>query len=245
MFAEVKTWVAKQYRGYPIDVAALYPTITFKVSTDNNAVTVVPGEITFGVGTARSRFEHYSTLLHELRHAVYYAWQANAPDKTKVKSDEGPALEGSGVAVEALLLQPFAKQLMNNDMAYALYSLDYGIRDARFAGTTDATLQKYFRSGCSGANDPDTIAFTKNIAASYGLTRELADNVAIRSHVGTQYFQYISGGLQVLEGIAYLQSQVDPSGLHRVDPFVLFACGLNTPRREASYVAELKACMKL
>lgn len=245
MFAEVKMWVARQYNGYPIDIASLYQKITFKVSTDNNATTVVPGEITIGVGTARSRFEHYSTIIHELRHAIYYAWLANAPDKTKVKYDEGPALEGSGVAAEALLVQPFAKELLNNDTAYALYSLDYGLRDARYAGTTDATLQKYFRGGCSGADDPDTIEFTKNIAASYGLTGELADNVAIRSHVGTQYFQYISGGLQVLEGIAYLQSQVDPSGLHRVDPFVLFACGLNTPRRDPSYVAMLKTCMKL
>jgi hypothetical protein len=33
--------------------------------------------------------------------------------------------------------------------------------------------------------------------------------------------------------------------LRRVDPFVLFVCGLNNPRRDASYVAELKACMKL
>jgi hypothetical protein len=245
MFEEVKTWVGSQYNGYPIDITSLYPKISFKVSTANNAITVTPGEITIGVGTARSKFEYYSLVIHELRHAVYYAWQANSPDKTKVKSDEGPALEGSGVAVEALLLQPFAKKLLNNDTAYALYSLDYGIRDARYAGTTDATLQKYFRSGCSGTNDPDTVDFTKNIAASYGLTRELADNVAIRSHAGTQYFQYISGGLQVLDGIAYLQSQVDPSGLRRVDPFVLFACGLNTPRRDAAYVAELKACMKL
>ena len=245
MFAEVKTWVVAQTTGYPIDIASLYPKITFTVSTGNNASTVTPGEIVLGAGTARSRFEHYSTIIHELRHAVYYAWLANAPDKTKVRSDEGPVLEGSGVAVEALLLQPFAKQLLNNDTAYALYSLDYGIRDARFAGTTDATLQKYFRAGCSGFSDPDTVAFTRNIAATYGLTGNLADNVAIRAHVGTQYLQYISGGLQVLEGIAYLQSQVDPSGLHRVDPFVLFACGLNTPRRDASYVAELKACMKL
>ncbi|HXN20144.1 MAG TPA: hypothetical protein VN875_17535 [Candidatus Binatus sp.] len=245
MFVEIKSWVAKQYGEFPIDIPSLYSKITFKVTTANNANTVNPGEIAIGVGTARSRLEYYSLIIHELRHAVYYAWQANAPDKTKVRNDEGPAFEGSGVAVEALLLQPFASHLLNNDTSYILYLLDYGIRDARFVGTTDATLQKYFRDGCSGANDPDGVEFAKNIAARYGLTGKLADNVAIRSHAGTQYLQYILGGLQVLDGISYLQSRIDPTGLRRVDPFVLFACGLNTPSRDPSYVAELKACMKL
>jgi hypothetical protein len=163
MFEEVKAWVASQYKGYPIDIASLYAKINFAVTTENNAHTVVPGNISIGVGTARSKFEHYSTIIHELRHAVNYAWLANAPAKTKVTGDEGPNLEGSGVAVEALLLEPFAKQQLKNDKSYALYSLDYGIRDARFAGTTDATLQKYFRSSCSGANDLDTVEFTKRL----------------------------------------------------------------------------------
>jgi hypothetical protein len=48
--------------------------------------------------------EYYSWIIHELRHAVWRAWQATTPDKSKVKNDAGPAAEGSGVAVEALLL---------------------------------------------------------------------------------------------------------------------------------------------
>jgi len=244
MFEEVKSWVASQYKGYPIDISSLYSSISFSVDTTNNANTSVPGKITFGIGTSRSKMEYYSILIHELRHAVYFAWKATAPDKSKVKDDEGPVLEGSGVAVEALLLEPFLKQTLQNDTAYALYALDYGIRDARYAGTTDATLQRYFRTGCAGPNDTNTIEFTKSIARSYGLTGVLADNAAIRAHARTQYFQYISGGLQVLDAIAYLQSQIDPSGQRRVDPYVLFACGLNTPRRDATYVSALQACMK-
>jgi hypothetical protein len=100
------------------------------------------------------------------------------------------ASNGSGVAVEALLLEPFAKATLKNETAYALYALDYGLRDARFAGTTDATLQKYFRAGCAGPSDKDTIEFTKNIAVGYGLTGTKADTVALRSHAGTQYLQY-------------------------------------------------------
>lgn len=245
MFEEVKVWVASRYQGYPIDIASLYPKIEFVVGTKNNATTAPPGRITFGVGTARSKMEYYSLLIHELRHAVHFAWKANAPDKSKVMSDEGPALEGSGVAVEALLLEPFLRQTLQNDRAYALYALDYGIRDARFAGTTDATLQKYFRPGCSNTGDEDTLEFTKRIAESYGLTGKLADNLALRAHAGTQYFQYIWGGLWMLQEIAFLQNQLDPSGKRQIDPFVLFSCGLNTPNRGANYAALLKACMKL
>jgi len=101
--------------------------------------------------------EYYSLLLHEVRHAVTGAWRANAPDKSKVRADEGAAIEGSGVAVEELLLEPFMRETLKDDLAFALYTLDFGIRDARFAGTTDATLQKYFRPGCSHPAEPDTI----------------------------------------------------------------------------------------
>jgi hypothetical protein len=64
--------------------------------------------------------EYYSWMLHELRHAVWYAWQANAPNKSQVVNDEGPVLEGSGVAVESLLLKPFAEATLKNDAALLL-----------------------------------------------------------------------------------------------------------------------------
>jgi hypothetical protein len=51
--------------------------------------------------------------------------------------------------------------------------------------------------------------------------------------------------MRMLDAIAYLQGQIDPTGRRRVDPYVLFACGLNAPSREESYVMALKACMKL
>lgn len=154
MFGEVKTWIATRYQGYPIDFSALYANIPFEVNTKSNAFTENnSAKILIGVGTARSKMEYYSWLIHELRHAIFYAWKAHAPDKSKVKVDEGPALEGSGVAVEAILLEPFSKDILKDETAYALFALDYGIRDARFAGTTDATLQKYFRDGCSSTTD--------------------------------------------------------------------------------------------
>jgi hypothetical protein len=246
MFEEVKMWVAAQYQRYPIDIASLYPHITLAIDTEvSSPDTVYPGVITIGIATERSKIEYYSWLLHELRHAVVFAWQATAPDKSQVKHDEGPNVEGSGVAVEALLLEPFAKAALKDDTAYALYLLDYGIRDARFSGTTDAALQKYFRSGCSGSLDMDTINFTKNIAVGYGLTESKADTVALRAHAGSQYLQYILPSMQVLEAISYLQNQIDPGKKHRIDPFMLFACGLNNPSRDESYVNTLRVCMKL
>jgi hypothetical protein len=245
MFEEVKNWVAETHRGYPIDIESLYSSITLTVTTDNNAITVFPGKISLGVGTARSKYEHYSTLLHELRHAVAFAWEATAADKSSVRFDEGIAVEGSGVAAEDLLIQPFARHVFGSNRTYLLNALAYGIRDARFAGTTDATLAKYYRPGCSGSGDLDTIAFAKQIAISYGLTGTLADNVAVRAHAGTQYLQYIFGGLHIDDDIAFLQRRVDPSGEKRVDPYVLFACSLNTPRRSDDYIAALKRCTKL
>ena len=246
MFEEVKAWVAHEHAGYPVDIAALYPHIGFVIDAHSDtADTVPPGKITIGIGTGRSKLEYYSWMIHELRHAVLYARQATVPDKSKVKDDEGFVKEGSGIAAEALLLAPFAKATVEGDTALTLYLLDYGIRDARFAGTTDATLQRYFRAGCAGPSDPDTIGFTRNIAAAYGLTGQKADTVALRSHAGTQYLQYIIDGMRMLDAIAYLQGQIDPTGRRRVDPYVLFACGLNAPSREEPYVTALKSCMEL
>jgi hypothetical protein len=246
MYEQVKTWIAARYTGYPIDVASLFSRFRFTVNDSGGAETsTFTGDIDFGIGTVRSEMEYYSLLLHELRHAVGYAWRATAPDRSKVAIDMGTAVEGSGVASEELLLRPFLKENLKNDLMYALYSLDYGMRDARFVGTTDATLQKYFRSDCSGEASPNTIEFTKRIAESYGLTGNKADTAALRSHIGTQYFQYISAGLQVLDDIAYLQQRIDPNKTRQIDPYVLFACGLNTPERTQEYLGKLKVCLRL
>jgi hypothetical protein len=244
MFAEVEAWVARTHEGYPIDIASLYPHIGFHIDTQAGIPdTVPPGNITIGISTEHSKMEYYSWMIHELRHAVWMAHVATAVDKSKARNDEGLAIEGSGAAVETLLLEPFTRSVLKNETAYALYALDHGIRDARYAGTTDATLRKYFRAGCSGASEPDTIDFTRHIAISYGLTGPLADTAALRAHDGTQYLQYIAGGLRVADTISYLQRKIDPGMRHRIDPYVLFACGLNNPSRDASYVAALRSCM--
>jgi len=245
MFAEVKTWVAREHQGYGIDIASLYPAITFRIDTQSGVPdTVPPGIITFGVATRRSKMEYYSWMIHELRHAVWMAQVSTSTDKSKAVNDEGLAVEGSGVAVESLLLEPFTKSVLKNDTAYTLYTLDFGIRDARYAGTTDATLQRYFRADCSAPSAPNTIDFARDIAISYGLTGPLADTAAMRAHAGTQYLQYIAGGLHVLDAIAYLQNEIDATMRHRIDPYLLFACGLNNPRRDAAYVTALGNCIR-
>ncbi|TWB03843.1 hypothetical protein [Bradyrhizobium stylosanthis] len=246
MYEEVKAWIAARYVGYPIEIAPLFSKFRFNVNRASGAETYgSTGDIEFGIGIVRSKMEYYSLLLHELRHAVGFALRATAPDKSRVASDVGAAVEGSGVAAEELLLRPFLKDVLKNDLAYALYSLDYGIRDARFIGTTDATLQKYFRSDCSADGGADTVAFTKQIAESYGLTGDKAEALAVRAHVGTQYFQYIAAGVQILDDISYLQKRIDPAMKRQIDPYVLFACGLNTPERTDAYADKLKACLRL
>jgi hypothetical protein len=243
MFAEVKTWVANRYAGYPIQISAVLDKVTFILNTSGGAETnQSDGTIKFGIGIKRSKMEYYSLLLHELRHAVVGAWLISASDKSQVVADTGQAIEGSGVAAEELLVRPFMREKLQNEIAYTLYALDYGLRDARFTATTQATLKRYLRPDCSG---DDTITFVKRIAVSYGLTGKLADTLALRSHAGTQYYQYISAGSQVLDDIEYLQSLIDPSRQHLIDPYVLFACGLNNPVRDAPFAARLKACMKL
>jgi len=242
MFEEVKTWIALRYKDYPIDIASLYPTITISLNTSNNASTGPPGVIKFGIGTKRSKYEYYSLLIHELRHAVAFAWQRTAKDRSKVQYDLGTAVEGAAATSEDMLLQPFAHNVLKDDTALLLNELDYGIRDARYLGTTDATLQKYLRPGCtSGA---DTVEFAKKIAERYGLADKLADNAAVRAHAGTQYFQYVLGGMQITGELKYLQNKIDPTKSHVVDPYVLFACGMNTPQRSPEYLLALKSCMK-
>jgi hypothetical protein len=243
MRQHVMNWLADRYRGYPIDIQSVFTRFTVTVTTENNATTnVSTGNIRFGVGTKRSLMEYYSLLLHEIRHAVAYALRATAADKAKIASDEGTAVEGSGVAAEELLREPFLRNLLKDDLSYALYALDFGVRDARFVATTDATLQKYLRA-CSPPANVDTVEASRQVAKQYGLTGVLADNLALRVHAGTQYFQYISAGVQVLSDLAFLQDRVDPSKATLVDPYLLFVCGLNTPARDDAYVGKLKACV--
>jgi hypothetical protein len=246
MFEDVKAFLAgsETYKGLRIDLSSIFPKIQFSVNTSSTALTKLPGIITIGVGTGRSRMEYYSYIIHELRHAVKM-WNVSYPaDAARVRTDEGANVEGCGVAVESQLIGPLMQNVLGaDDVAYTLYSLDYGIRDARFVGTTDATLEKYFRPSCDDPKEPNTIDFTKAIAERYGLTGPKADTVALRAHIGSQYFYYISGGLAVLDEIKAVQALM-PAGTRAIDPYVLFACEANNPSTDPAYIEDLKACLK-
>ncbi len=246
LYSDIKTWLSRRYQGYPINVGRALETARLEVAYTNNAV--VNGDkmlMTIGIKTSRSLIEHISTIIHEFRHVVWRAMKRDNQGILPVVEDEGPVIEGSGAAVEELLVADFMKDYVLNDVARALYALQYAIKEARFAGTTDATLQTLFRKSCDGDSEPNTIEFTKRIAIGYGLTGILAENASVRSHVGTQYFQYLWNGESVLDDIEFLQMKIDPTRQRRVDPFVLFACRLNNPRRDEKYVSDLKHCMKV
>ena len=98
------------------------------------------------------------------------------------------------------------------------------------------------RENCSAQACPETTDAARAIANQYGLTGPLADTLVTRSHLGTQYLQYIFAGEQMKAELADLSREIDAPA-RQVDPFMLFGCGLNTPRHDAEYVAKLKACL--
>jgi hypothetical protein len=246
LFDNVKDWVGKQYPGYPIDVQKLTGSLTeFEVTKASNSFTdTQTARVQFGIGTPRSYYEHYSTLLHELRHALAAKYKSDHLEDPTVASDIGYAVEGSGNAVERMVLERFASSVIADDVALTLYKLDYGIRDARIVGTTDATLQVFYRPDCSGVADPDTIDFVKTVVAGYGLTGELGENAVRRAHTGSGYLQYAYGEQLIMDDIGYLDHELGLAADRGLDPYILFACGLNLPQRNQEYINELRVCLK-
>lgn len=210
LFDNVKDWVGKEYVRYPIDIQKLAGSLNeFEATTASNSFTnTLTARVQFGIGTPRSYYEHYSTLLHEVRHALSARYKAEHLDDPTVASDTGYAMEGSGNAVERLVLERFASSVITDDVALTLYKLDYGIRDARVVGVTDSTLQVLYRTDCSGEADVDTVDFVKKIAASYGLTGDLGENAVRRAHTGAGYLQYAYGEQLILDDISYLNHEL-------------------------------------
>jgi hypothetical protein len=243
MFREVQAWLAKRYEGYPVAFAALFDRIGIVIDADASPFTGADGTIRLGLGVSRPLLEHYSQIIHESRHAVRAWTVAHAADPARVATDDGVALEGSGVAAEDLLRDEFLRATVHDELAVLLYQVEFGLRDARFIATTQATLQRYER-GADPADARSTEEAARAVALAYGLTGPLADTLVQRAHAGTQYLQYVYAGERVKDDLAWLEHAIDPAGHVRLDPFILFACNQDTPQRDEAYVARLAACVK-
>ncbi|CAN7704315.1 hypothetical protein LJR098_002558 [Rhizobium sp. LjRoot98] len=201
MFEKTKDWVAKNYNYYPNNPKNFYHGISIKVTTSSNSTTTYPGNINIGIGTSRTLYEHYSTILHELRHAMEFARAASGQILTVYGADTGPAFEGSGIATEIINLPILANDVFSTPRSIALNRLAYAMHDARLAATSEATAARYFRSGCSEASSPNSIDYVVKLVEKYGLYNEFASNAAVRVHVNAQYLQYLWSGLDMLGGV--------------------------------------------
>lgn len=241
MFEEVRAWLVLRYPNYPQSIPEALSKVKISFHTGANAYADHFGAIQYGLGIRRSHLEVYSLLLHELRHAVRAATLATASAPAGIQTDDGFAAEGSGVAAEDMLRVQLLSDKLRNPLAVVLYQLDFAIRDARFVATTEAVLSRYARSQCTTPSCPTSIEAATAIAHRHGLTGPLAATLVERSHVGTQYLQYIFAGERVKSMLQQLSREI---GTQRpIDPFMLFGCNLNNPRSSAEYVGKLKACL--
>ena len=233
MWEKTRAYVLKHYSGYELDMASLIP-LRPKLSTVSEVAMALGGEINIGLKTAYNKAALYSTLLHELKHAI---------DQKSHRAVEGAALEGAATTVEHQVWPSFVKEAMADEAErLPIALLMTGIENVRFAATTDATLQVYLRKSCA-ANEPDTVDFVKQIVASYGYTDPKV--LALRSqraHNSIQYFRYDYGVLSYMDTMSYLERGVG-KGV-KVDAFLLQACGLSSARKSDAHLEKLAACVK-
>ena len=142
---------------------------------------------------------------------------------------------------------PFINATVSDPAAAALQILDAATLPALGFAITDATFQRLTRTpsspNCTSSTDADTVTFGQSIAASYGLNAAQTTKLLWRFSPGTEYFNFYVGSYVQQDIITYLQSQVDPTGAHAIDPILLIACGVSSPQKDAASVAALKTCL--
>jgi hypothetical protein len=233
MWEKARTYVVKHYSGYEVDLGPLIPARA-KTSAVSEGAFALGGEVNIGLKKAWNKASLYSTVLHEMKHAI---------DQNSHRAVEGAALEGAATSVERQIWPRFILDAMAGDAArLPLALLITGIDNVRFTATTDATLKLYLRKSCDEGT-PDTVDFVKQIVASYGYTNP--DVLALRSrraHNGTQYLQYDYGLVSYMDTMSYLERAVG-NGV-KVDAFLLQACGLSSARTSQAHVEKLATCVK-
>jgi hypothetical protein len=233
MWKKARAYVIAHYSGYEVDLAPLIPARA-KVSAVSEGAFALGGEVNIGLKKAWNKASLYSTVLHEMKHAI---------DQRSHRAVEGAALEGAATSVERQIWPRFVLEAMSGEAEkLPLALLITGIDNVRFTATTDATLKRYLRTSCA-EGEPDTVDFVKRIVASYGYTDP--DVLALRSqraHDSTQYLQYDYGLVSYTDTMSFLERSV--GGGVKVDAFLLQACGLSSARKSQAHVDRLAACVK-
>jgi hypothetical protein len=236
MWEEVKDFLAARYDRDGFELRSRVPaTVTINAGPSTFSHRTLG--ITIGLGPRRSRAQLYSTLIHEAHHAINYSGDALV---------QGLAWEGAAVQAERQLLDPFLRHALAADPGMVpLYFVDFIVREARFTGTTAATLGVFLRDSCEPGSSPSTIEFAKQIAAGWGLPADALEMAALRAHRGTQYLQYIWGELMFRDLIGYLEEQIQPGVDNGIDPYDLAVCEMPFPARDPAAAARLAACLGL
>lgn len=233
MWEKVRDYVVQHYSGYDVDLAPLIPASP-KISTVSESTFALGGEVNIGLKKAWNKASLYSTLLHEMKHAI---------DQNSHRAVEGAALEGAATSVERQVWPRFILIAMADEAErLPLALLITGIDNVRFTATTDATLKLYLRKSCDD-DEPDTVDYVKQIVASYGYTDP--DVLLLRSkraHNATQYLEYEYGLISYTDTMAFLERAV--GGGVNVDAFLLQACGLSSARKAKTHVDKLASCVK-
>jgi len=233
MWENISRFLQREYRGYPVDIPSLMPVRPVISATERESY-ASGGVITIGLKKPWSKASLYSTLLHEIKHAIDFKTQAAV---------EGAAWEGAATSVERQVWPVFIQQAMASEpdklpLARLLAAIDH----LRLIATTDATLRRYLRPAC-GEGEPDSLDYAKQTLAAYGYTdpATLAAR-ARRAHDGLQYLQYAYGLAQYEALIAYLQAAVGPAT--RVDAYLLQACAMPNSKQNQAAIQRLLACVR-
>lgn len=232
MWKKIRAFVAREYKGYRVDIAELIPVEPIIVPSGQNQFTF-GGQVNISLGTAWNLVSLSSTLMHEVKHAI---------DQNSHASVEGAAIEGGATSIERQVWPIFIEEAMAGDALLPVARLKTEIDNVRFTATTDATLKILLRENC-GPDEPDSIAFAEQIVHGYGYEdREILRLRSRRAHRSTQYLQYDYGLAMFTDLVSFLQHGVGPTP--RVDGYLLQACGMPSPKKDIAAIESLKACIR-
>ena len=233
MWNKLRAFIKREYSGYRVDIPSLIPEKPIIVSTGENQFTV-RGQVNLSLGKAWNLASLSSTMMHEMKHAI---------DQNSHAAIEGATWEGAATQVERQVWPIFIEEAMAAQAELLpLARLKTEFDNVRFTATTDATLKIFMRESCRD-DEPDSITFSENIVASYGYTDPQVLRLrSRRAHRSWQYLMYDYGLAMYTDLIAYLQNEIGPS--HRVDAFLLQACGIHSPKKNTATANVLRACIR-
>lgn len=90
MWESVRAFIAREYSGYPVDIVALIPEAP-SVLPGSEGCFSVGGEVSIGLKNQWVKASLYSTVMHEIKHAI---------DQRSRAAVEGAAWEGAATSVE-------------------------------------------------------------------------------------------------------------------------------------------------